>query len=126
MYNDIQLSKKKISYIKINNKNTLLNADSVCFIQKDNSRLVFKTTNSEYSTYSSFNKIQPDLPSYFKRCHKSFIVNMANIEKIDKDTIFFGSSNALKCYIGHFYKKNFLEVFNNEFNGIFNGEQSTI
>ena len=126
LYNDIQLSKKKTSYIKINNKNTLLNADSVCFIQKDNSRLVFKTTNSEYSTYSSFNKIQPDLPSYFMRCHKSFIVNMANIEKIDKDTIFFGSSNALKCYIGHFYKKNFLEVFNNEFNGIFNGEQSAI
>ena len=126
LYNDVKIAEKQTSYIKINNKDTLLNADLVYFIQKDNSRLIFKTATTEYSTYSSFNKVQPNLPSNFMRCHKSYIVNMTNIEKIDKDTIFFDSTNVLKCYIGHFYKKNFLEVFNNEFNGIFNNEQSVI
>lgn len=126
LYNDVKIAEKQTSYIKINNKDTLLNADLVYFIQKDNSRLIFKTATTEYSTYSSFNKVQPNLPSNFMRCHKSYIVNMTNIEKIDKDTIFFDSTNVLKCYIGHFYKKNFWEVFNNEFNGIFNDEQSVI
>ena len=126
LYNDVKIAEKQTSYIKINNKDTLLNANLVYFIQKDNSRLIFKTATTEYSTYSSFNKVQPNLPSNFMRCHKSYIVNMTNIEKIDKDTIFFDSTNVLKCYIGHFYKKNFLEVFNNEFNGIFNNEQSVI
>lgn len=125
LFNDIKGTKKTSSFIKINNKNTLLNADSICFIQKDNSRVVFKTPTTEYSTYSSFNKLKEDLPSNFVRCHKSFIVNISNIKTIDKDIIFFNSNNTLKCYIGHFYKKNFLEVFNNEYNKFFNNKQST-
>ena len=88
----------------------------VLYIEKNNTKLVFKTTTGEYSTYSSFNKFQNKLPPTFIRCHKSYIANVSNINHIDNTTIHFDKTNDVKCYIGQVYKKNFLEVLNYESN----------
>ena len=116
LFNDINSDESHNSFIKINNRNTLIRADSVYYIEKDRTKLIFKTQNADYSVYSSFNKILDELPSNFKRCHKSFIVNVNNIKEIDNDVIHFVNNNKLECHIGHTYKKNFLEVLNNELN----------
>ena len=88
----------------------------ITFIEKNNTKLVFKTTTGEYSTYSSFNKFQNKLPPTFIRCHKSYIANVSNINHIDNTTIHFDKTNDVKCYIGQVYKKNFLEVLKYESN----------
>lgn len=121
LYDDIYSDESNTSYIKINNKNTIINANSIYYIEKNNMKLIFRSDTQDYSTYSSFNKIQPTLPNNFIRCHKSYIVNINNIESINDTTIHFDKTNGLKCYIGQAYKKNFLEVFNNDykFNTIF-------
>ena len=64
--------------------------------------------------YSSFNKIQPKLPTNFVRCHKSYIVNVNNIKHIDNSIIHFDKTGEIKCYIGQVYRKKFLEVLKNE------------
>lgn len=112
LFNDVYEDTSNSSFIKINNKNTIIKADSVCYIEKDNTKLIFKSNTADYSVYSSFNKIQNSLPSNFVRCHKSYIANINNIESINDSTIHFDKTNKLTCYIGQGYKKKFLEVLN--------------
>ena len=84
------------------------------YIEKDNMKLIFRADEEEYSIYSSFNKIQPKLPTNFVRCHKSYIVNVNNIKHIDNSIIHFDKTGEIKCYIGQVYRKKFLEVLKNE------------
>lgn len=114
LFNDVCSDTTNASFIKINNRNTIINADSICYIEKDNMKLIFKSNSTDYSVYSSFNKIQPTLPPNFIRCHKSYIANIHHIEKIHEATIHFDKTDKLKCYIGQAYRKKFLGVINNE------------
>ena len=99
-------------FLKLENKNTVINLDSVQYIQKDGMKLIFYTNNREYKIYSSFNKISESLPENFVRCHKSYIVNIDKITNIQASSnIVFFENN--KCYIGPKYKNNLMEVFKN-------------
>ena len=79
-------------------------------------KLVFHTPSRDYDIYSSFNKFQDKLPRNFIRCHKSFIVNINQINNVDPvtGTITFKDNNS--CYIGPKYKSEFLEVLSNNGN----------
>lgn len=114
LFDDIRSDTSNLSFIKINNKNTIIKADSIYYIEKDNMKLIFRSNSSDYSVYSSFNKIQTTLPPNFIRCHKSYIANIHNIESINETTIHFDKTDKIKCYIGQNYRKKFLEVINNE------------
>ena len=109
LFDDIKSSPKK--YIRVGNKNTLINLDDIYYIKKDGMKLIFQTKNNQYTTYSSFNKIQSCLPENFIRCHKSYITNIDNIENIKSNNIISFENN--ECYIGPKYKNNFMEVLNN-------------
>lgn len=105
---DIKQNPKK--FIRLNNKNTIINQDSIYYIQKDGMKLVFHTENRVYAVYSSFNKIQNRLPENFVRCHKSYIVNVNKVLNIKSDnTVLFNNNDC--CFIGPKYKNNFMEVF---------------
>lgn len=119
LMDDIHSENKKTSFIRINNKNTIINQDSINFIKKDGMKLVFYTDTRTYETYSSFNKISDTLPSNFVRCHKSYIANINKIHNINANSnlILFNSQNSkkdLKCNIGPKYKNNLMEVLKNE------------
>ena len=58
-------------YLKIDNKNTLVDESEVQYIKRDGMKLVFHTSSRDYDTYSSFNKFQDKLPENYIRCHKS-------------------------------------------------------
>ncbi len=115
LFNDIQ-SNTANKFIKIHNKKTFIKSDSICFIEKENTKLVFRSADTEYTTYSTFKDLEKNLPSNFVRCHKSYIVNVNNIKSIDNDSITFTNNTSLVCYIGKSYKKKFLEVLNYELN----------
>lgn len=118
LYNDIREDVSNSSFIKINNKNSLIKSDLIYFIEKDNTKLIFRGKNSDYSTCSTFTKIESSLPKSFIRCHKSYIVNLNNVECIIDNVIHFDKKNKMICYIGDVYKKHVMEVINNEFSTI--------
>lgn len=97
-------------FIKLNNK-SIINEKEINYIKKDGMKLIFCTNAGNYETYSSFNKIEPSLPSNFVRCHKSYIANTDTIQNINTNNnkIFF--ENNLSCDIGPKYKNNLMEVF---------------
>jgi len=107
-------AENKNHFIKINNRNTIINQDSIRFIKKDRMKLVFCTDDKTYETYSSFNKISQELPSNFIRCHKSYIANIDKITNVSSthNTICFDNDNNIKCYIGPKYKNKIMEVLN--------------
>lgn len=112
LFNDIYSKPKK--YLKIDNKNTIIDEAEINFIHRDGMRLVFNTNSRDYVIYSSFNKIQDSLPENFIRCHKSFIININNISNVEpvENKVFFNNSDKY-CEIGPKFKKELLEVLNN-------------
>ena len=91
------------NFVKINS-NTVIN---------DGMKLVFCTFERNYSIYSSFSKFSNCLSDNFIRCHKSFIININNVTKVDAKNNFVLFNNNEFCSIGAKYKNSFLEVFNN-------------
>lgn len=106
---DIQGAVNNIKYIRLDSKNTLINANEVQYIKRDGMKLIFRTNSRDYEVYSSFAKLQKQLPKNFLRCHKSFIANINNITKLEPagNTIYF--KNNTTCDIGPKYKTEFME-----------------
>ena len=108
LFDDIYGLPKK--YIKIDNKNTLVDETQIQYIKRDGMKLNFHTSSRDYESYSSFNKIQDKLPDNFVRCHKSYIVNLDNIKNVDPVSLTVSFNNDTFCNIGPKYKKEFMEV----------------
>lgn len=110
---DLNTEDKKHEFIYLNNRNTIINEDSINFIKKNGMKLVFYTDNRTYETYSSFAKIAGELPKNFVRCHKSYIANVNKITDINtnENLVFFDNTTNSKCYIGPKYKNKLMEVF---------------
>lgn len=115
LFEDISLKPK--NFIKIDNKNTIINIDTIRYIKKEGMKLIFFTDSREYEVYSSFNKIAHLLPKNFVRCHKSYIANIHKITDLQtsNNTILFNNASS-KCFIGPKYKNNLMEVLNNDGN----------
>lgn len=98
------------TYIKIDNKNTLVDGSEIHYIKRDGMKLVFHTSSRDYDTYSSFNKFQEKLPPTYVRCHKSYIANLSQIKDVEpvSGTITFTDGHT--CDIGPKYKRDFMEV----------------
>ena len=116
LFCDLENSRQK-NYIKIGKSQAIVNESDILYIKRDGMKLIFHTKNQEFETYSSFAKIETNLPENFVRCHKSFIVNINNISNIETSTNTISFDNDNYCLIGPKYKNKFMEVF--EKNGIF-------
>ena len=108
LFEDINGEPKK--YIKLDNKNTVIDASEIQYIKRDGMKLVFHTSCRDYDIYSSFNKFQDRLPENFVRCHKSYVANISQIKDVEpvSGTITFKDNTV--CDIGPKYKSEFMEV----------------
>ena len=111
-FDDVNGLPKK--YIKIDNKNTVVDVSEINYIKRDGMKLIFHTVSRDYEIYSSFNKIESSLPKSFVRCHKSFIVNSQNVTNVDpvENRLYLQKNDF--CDIGPKYKNEILEVFKND------------
>ena len=97
------------TYVKINEK-TIVKQDEINYIKKDGMKLVFCTKHDNYEIYSSFSKFENCLPDNFVRCHKSYIVNINNVNNFKTKDNIITFDKGEQCTIGAKYKNNFLEV----------------
>lgn len=108
LFDDVNGSPKK--YIKIDNKNTIINEAEIQYIKRDGMKLVFHTPTRDYDTYSSFNKFQDRLPETYKRCHKSCIANISQIKDVEPVSGIITFKDGSTCDIGPKYKADLMEV----------------
>ena len=108
LFEDVNGSTRK--YLKIDNKNTIVDESEVQYIKRDGMKLVFHTPSRDYDTYSSFNKFQDKLPKNYIRCHKSCIANIHQIKDVEPVTGTITFKDDSTCYIGPKYKSDLMEV----------------
>lgn len=108
LFEDIKSTPKR--YIKIDNKDTIVDENMVECISRDGMKLVFHSTLEDIETYSSFRKIDDHLSHNFVRCHKSYIANINLIRNVDPVINKITFIDGFTCDIGPKYKKEFLEV----------------
>ena len=109
LFSDIKGTINPNKYIKLNNKNTIINEKEVQYIKRDGMKVIFHTPSRDYEVYSSFAKLKNQLPSNFVRCHKSFIANVNNIDKLEPVANLIHFKNKTTCEIGPKYKKDIMK-----------------
>ncbi len=109
----VDISDSHSSFIKLNER-IVVNQDDINYIKKDGMKLVFCSSNMTHEIYGSFSEILNRLPNNFIRCHKSYIVNINNVNRFisSKNIVTFAEGSS--CSVGAKYKNKFLEVFKNE------------
>lgn len=108
LFDDIHGTPKR--YIKLDNKNTIIDASEVQYIKRDGMKLLFHTALRDYTVYSSFNKFQDRLPSSYQRCHKSYIANLDQIADVEPVSGKITFKDGSSCDIGPKYKSSLMEV----------------
>lgn len=56
----------------------------ILYFEAREKKVFVRTGKEEYGFYSSLNLLQKELPEYFVQCHRSFLVNMRHVQKMDK------------------------------------------
>ena len=112
LFDYIKNNSSNKNYIRLDNKNTIIDGNEVQYIKRDGMKIIFHTISRDYEIYSSFAKLQERLPKNFVRCHKSFIANINNIVKLEPSSnlIYFKDNNY--CDIGPKYKDSFMKGVN--------------
>lgn len=108
LFEDVNGQPKR--YIKIDNKNTIIDASEIQYIKRDGMKLIFHTSSRDYDAYSSFAKIQDTLPKNYKRCHKSCIANLSQIKDVEPVSGIITFKDGTTCEIGPKYKSDLMEV----------------
>lgn len=112
LFEDIKNNSSNKNYIRLDNKNTIIDGNEVKYIKREGMKVIFCTNSRNYEIYSSFSKLQELLPKNFLRCHKSFIVNINNIVKLEPaaNLVYFKDNDF--CNIGPKYKSDFVKGVN--------------
>lgn len=108
LFEDVNGQPKK--YIKIDNKNTIIDASEIQYIKRNGMKLIFHTSSRDYDAYSSFAKIQDTLPKNYRRCHKSCIANLSQIKDVEPVSGIITFKDGTTCEIGPKYKSDLMEV----------------
>lgn len=112
LFDDIKSSTSHKKYIRLDNKNTIIDENEIQYIKRDGMKIIFHTNSRDYEVYSSFAKLQEQLPHNFVRCHKSFIANVKNITKLEPASNLIYFKNDVTCDIGPKYKDDFMKGVN--------------
>lgn len=82
----------------------------ILFLEKDENYVIYHTSEKRILQRETLSKLTPNLPLYFCRVHRSFIVSLWKIDQIERDFIFI---KGKKVPIGRTYKAQFMEQVEN-------------
>jgi two-component system LytT family response regulator len=113
--------KKTIFEIKSQNSILFLPMQEILFIEREGRKTVIHTRDGRYETTESLNEVASRLAPYFFKTHRSYIVNLKQVFKIEADgetyrVHFFNSDkvayisklkiNEVQKSVSNIYKKN--------------------
>ena len=99
-------SKNAHFFIKSSGQQHRINFDDILYVESIKDYVNIKTENQEYIVLDTLKSLENQLPENFIRVHKSFILNLDKIEKIDVKNVFLNSGKEIP--IGETYKSDFL------------------
>lgn len=94
-------------FVKSSGQQHKINFDEILYIESIKDYVSIKTDNQEYIVLDTLKSLENQLPENFARVHKSFILNLDKIEKIDVRNVFLNSGKEIP--IGETYKSEFFQ-----------------
>ena len=94
-------------FVKSSGQQHKINFDEILYIESIKDYVNIKTYNQEYIVLDTLKSLENQLPENFARVHKSFILNLDKIEKIDVRNVFLNSGKEIP--IGETYKSEFFQ-----------------
>lgn len=81
---DIKQQQEKIIVRNVRNKNEtiFIPFEEITFVEKKHNNILINTANNEYISNNTLGEIEEILPKYFRRVHKSYIINTKKIKKL--------------------------------------------
>ncbi|WDF47082.1 LytTR family DNA-binding domain-containing protein [Chryseobacterium sp. KACC 21268] len=92
-------------FVKSSGQQHKINFDEILYVESIKDYVNIKTENQEYIVLDTLKSLESQLPENFARVHKSFILNLDKIEKIDVRNVFLNSGKEIP--IGETYKSEF-------------------
>ena len=86
---------------------------SIMFFQSQEKKIILATDKQEIGFYSSLSAIAGQIPDYFIRCYKSFIVNTKFIVAVDVSLMEISLANGFKIPLSRQYKSDFKRFIKN-------------
>ncbi len=94
-------------FVKSSGQQHKINFDEILYVESIKDYVSIKTENQEYIVLDTLKSLENQLPENFARVHKSFILNLDKIEKIDVRNVFLNSGKEIP--IGETYKSEFFQ-----------------
>jgi DNA-binding LytR/AlgR family response regulator len=92
-------------FVKSSGQQHKINFDEILYVESIKDYVNIKTENQEYIVLDTLKSLENQLPENFTRVHKSFILNLDKIEKIDVKNALLNSGKEIP--IGETYKSEF-------------------
>ncbi len=100
-----QDSQNSYFFIKSSGQQHRINFSDILFIESIKDYVNIKTENQEFIVLDTLKSLGHQLPENFARVHKSFIINIDRIEKMDIKNV--SLNQEIKIPIGETYKSEF-------------------
>ena len=86
-----------------------LQLDLIDFLEARDKKVFVRIKNQEYGLYETLDDLEKKLPDHFRRCHRSFIVNMLHADSIiiSENVIIMKNGDAVP--VSRTYKKEIKE-----------------
>jgi DNA-binding LytR/AlgR family response regulator len=101
-------------FIKKNSALVQLKYDDILWVEALENYVIVNAFNEKFTIHFTMKSIESQLPSAnFKRVHRSYIVNVKRINRIEDNSIFIKYNEGLKAIpIGKAYKEKFMNDIN--------------
>ena len=73
--------------IKTGHQERLLNASAISYLESALHKVRVHCGAQTYETYARLDDLQDRLPQTFSRCHRSFLVNLAYVSRLERDEL---------------------------------------
>lgn len=103
--------------ISVDNGSKRIIASEIVYVEVANHDVYYHTKNEEYKNRSSMKKVVKELEGLpFSQCNSCYLVNLAFVERVEKDQVVLSTNEALK--MPRTRRKEFLLELGNYFSGV--------
>jgi len=101
-------------YIKKNSALVRIKYEDILWVEALENYVIINTFNEKFTIHFTMKSIESQLPSkQFKRVHRSYIINVKKIDRIEDNSVYIKNSEGLKNIpIGKAYKERFMNDIN--------------
>lgn len=97
---------KQVFTIKSGGDYFTVNIGDICFFEALGKKIALKTSGQEISFYSNFESVLEQLPDWFVRCHKGFVVNTRQIEHVNFTNMLLTLKDKCMIPVSRTYRDN--------------------